>query len=245
MQARILQAATELLVEQGLEQFSMRRLAEKIGYTATAIYFHFGDKESLLGAVLDCRFREFRKAFDRLGRQKEPLRRLAQMGHAFVEFGLKQPAYYRLMFLTSLSRIPKGRFVEKGNPSQDCYAYLLATVQEAMDANKFRNEYADAEQLAQIFFAGVHGIVSLHLVKGDDDWVAWRPVRPKATRMIDALLRGLTISDHADDTYSPQPTKSVIRKSGVPKKQTSANKGRGSQTSRHASPRTRSKGGQS
>lgn len=208
MQERILQAATDMLVQDGVEGFSMRRLAKKIGYTATAIYFHFQDRESLLGAVLDCRFREFRQSFDRLARFRDPMQRLSEMGRAFVEFGLRQPAHYRLMFLTSWSQIPKERFLEKGNPSQDCYAYLLATVREALAMKRFRPEFSDAEQLAQIFFAGVHGIVSLHLVKGDDDWVTWRPVRPKARRMIEALLRGLSVSIDPPPaaTQSTRPT---------------------------------------
>ncbi|MDA0660755.1 MAG: TetR/AcrR family transcriptional regulator [Planctomycetota bacterium] len=241
MRDHILQSATELLVEQGLERFSMRKLAERIGYTATAIYFHFSDKEALLGAVLDHRFREFRKVFDRLGRQKEPLRRLAQMGQAFVEFGLRQPVYYRLMFLTKMSRIPKGRFVEKGNPSQDCYAYLLATVQEALNGNKFRAEYGDAEQLAQIFFAGVHGIVALHLVKGDDDWVSWRPIRPKAIRMIEALLRGLTVPDDGLKSTSSRAKSSIVRTVVVSQKQIAAQKGGRSRTTARISPKAQSR----
>lgn len=209
LRARILQAATELLVAEGLDKFSMRKLADRIGYTATALYFHFADKESLLGEVLDQRFIEFRQAFDRMGRQKDPLRRLAQMGMAFVEFGLAQPAYYRLMFLTSWPAVPKGKLVEKGNPSQDCYAYLRSTVEEARQAGLFRPEYRDAEQLAQIFFAGVHGIVSLHLVKGEDDWVPWRPVRPKAKQMIHALIRGLTSRDPGDLPAQVPPPKEI------------------------------------
>jgi len=48
--------------------------------------------------------------------------------------------------------------------------------------------------LAQIFMSGTHGIVSLHIARGKDPWVKWKPVRQRAELMIDALVRGLTIS---------------------------------------------------
>ena len=54
----ILAAAESILVEDGYEQFSMRRLAERCGYTAPTIYHYFGDKLGLLDAVLETRFRE-------------------------------------------------------------------------------------------------------------------------------------------------------------------------------------------
>ncbi len=189
---KILKAATQLLLKQGVEGFSMRKLAKQIGYTPTAIYFYFPDKEGLLGEVVDGRFKEFRQAFEKIGREPDPIRRLASMGMAFVKFALEHPDHYRFMFLTSLRSIPKGRFLEKGNPSQDCYAFLWTTVQEAMQQGQFRSEFDDVDQVSQIFFAAVHGVMSLHIVKGDDDWVQWSPIRPKAERMIQALIRGLT-----------------------------------------------------
>ena len=41
--------------------------------------------------------------------------------------------------------------------------------------------------------AGTHGVVSLHIARGKDPWVPWRPVLPKAQLMIEALIRGLTV----------------------------------------------------
>ncbi|MFO0914238.1 MAG: TetR/AcrR family transcriptional regulator [Pirellulales bacterium] len=189
---RILGAAVELLLAEGVDGFSMRKLAQRIGYTPTAIYLYFPDKETLLGEVVETQFVHFRQALESMGRTEDPILRLRNMGLAFVRFGLQHPDHYRFMFLTPLNSIPKGRIVEKGNPSQDCYAFLVATVAEGLAAGRFRPELTDAHQLAQMFFSAVHGVVALHIVKGEDDWVEWRPVTEKVHRMLDALLRGLT-----------------------------------------------------
>ena len=50
---KILEAATELFAQRGYAGTGVDRLAEKSGIAKTAIYYHFGNKEGLLAAVLD------------------------------------------------------------------------------------------------------------------------------------------------------------------------------------------------
>ena len=56
----ILDATEALLLEEGEERFSIRRLVERCGYTAPTIYHHFGDKTGLIDALLDERFDRLR-----------------------------------------------------------------------------------------------------------------------------------------------------------------------------------------
>lgn len=51
--ARIVRAAADILDEGGVEAMTMRRLAERIGFTAPVIYEHFAGKEDVLAAVVD------------------------------------------------------------------------------------------------------------------------------------------------------------------------------------------------
>ncbi len=50
---KILGAATELFAQRGYAGTGVDRLAERSGIAKTAIYYHFGNKEGLLAAVLD------------------------------------------------------------------------------------------------------------------------------------------------------------------------------------------------
>ena len=52
----IIDAARELFVTQGVEAVTMREIAKRIRYSATSIYLHFADKESLLRAICDTDF---------------------------------------------------------------------------------------------------------------------------------------------------------------------------------------------
>jgi AcrR family transcriptional regulator len=50
---RILDAAKELFVERGYEAASLREIAERVGVTKAALYYHFPGKEDLLRALLE------------------------------------------------------------------------------------------------------------------------------------------------------------------------------------------------
>src|SRR4051812_25870083 len=126
---KILAAGRELLLKEGFDAFSMRKLAAKVNYTATAIYSHFPDKEALLGEVVEQEFIRVRRAFDRTAKIADPIERLAKMGLTFVEFALERPDAFKFLFMnTQVETFSKGRLIEKGNPAIDCYAYLRSTV---------------------------------------------------------------------------------------------------------------------
>src|SRR5215467_9981607 len=96
----ILDAAGELFLEQGYEGFSMRRVAERIGYSATTIYRYYEDKDDLLFAVVNEGFSEFaRKLTEAAENVSDPVKRLEALWHAYVGFGLNNPVYYQMMFM--------------------------------------------------------------------------------------------------------------------------------------------------
>jgi hypothetical protein len=59
-----------------------------------------------------------------------------------------------------------------------------------MKAGRFRPDLKDPELVAQVFWAAVHGLVSLRLTKADDPWIKWRPVKQLARTIVEALVRG-------------------------------------------------------
>jgi AcrR family transcriptional regulator len=193
LRAKILDAARELFVTHGVEAVSMRKVAEKIGYTATTLYNHFEDKDALLRALCDADFGTLHESFARIGRIPDPIDRLRKLGQAYVEFSLRYPGHYRFMFMTphSVRDADECKEAGQGDPDQDAYAFVRATVAEALAAGRFRDRYNDPDLLSQVFWSGVHGVASLHLIMGDDKWVQWRPVEDVAQTAIELLIGGL------------------------------------------------------
>lgn len=172
----------------------MREVAERIGYTTTALYYQFPDKVSLMRELCEQDLLVLSQHFNRLRKVADPIERIRMAGRAYLNFALKHPQHYRLMFMTPHPQTaPEDMRIEKGNPSQDAYAFLLRSVSEAMEAGRFREELKDPDLLAQTLWASMHGIVALHLDQCSEKWVKWRS--PAATAgivsgpFLDGLLR--------------------------------------------------------
>jgi AcrR family transcriptional regulator len=187
---RILDAAREMFVRHGYEATTMRAIAARIEYTPTAIYHHFRNKEALLTELGSLDFRALASAFQRIERIEDPIERLRRLGLAYVDFALEHPMQYQLLFMTRHPKVDDKRLA-RGDPSEDAYAFLRETCAAAIASGRLRAEYKDTDQLAQIAWASLHGLLALHIVKHDDDWIEWRNPRTTAAQICEALLTGM------------------------------------------------------
>jgi len=191
VRTQILDAARELFAAEGIEAVTMRALAERIEYSATAIYLHFPDKQSVIRELCARDFRALAGAFGKIAQIADPVERIRAAGSAYAEFALAHPHHYRLMFMTPLPPLEPEPGIERGNPDQDAYAFLRSAVAEAIAADRLRDGLESADAASQVLWGGIHGLVSLWITKGDDPWIDWGPRREVLELMIDTLIRGL------------------------------------------------------
>jgi AcrR family transcriptional regulator len=190
---KILDAARELFVTEGYEGVSMRRVAEKIEYSPTAIYVYFADKQELFHELCQQDYARLAEVFQSSAMSSDPIERVKQIGRTYTEFGVRYPNHYKFMFMTPHPpHEPDEEDREvMGNPEVDAYAFLKRAVQRAIDAERFREELQDAELISQTLWAAVHGVIALNIAKCSDPWVDWRPLQQRAEIMLDVTLRGL------------------------------------------------------
>src|SRR5271165_3268169 len=164
---KILDAARELFIAEGYDGVSMRKIADKIEYSPTAIYVHFADKDELFLEICHEDFRRLAQSLIGLAEIADPVERVTKLGYAYIEFGQQHPNHYRTMFMTPHPPILKsGDALEgKGNPEEDAYEFLRATVAEGLRLGVFREEFQDTDLIAQTLWAGVHGVISLQIAK--------------------------------------------------------------------------------
>jgi AcrR family transcriptional regulator len=96
----LIAAAEAIILERGVEGFTLREAARRAGVSPAAPAHHFGDASGLLTEVARLGFIEFEaalRAADARGGD-DPARRLYEQGLAYVEFALRQPARFQLMF---------------------------------------------------------------------------------------------------------------------------------------------------
>ena len=188
---RILEAARELFTTQGYAQTSMRRIADQIGYTATAIYHHFKDKDALLRELCLLDFRALGDALRQAGRVADPIERIRLMGFNYVRFALEHQQQFRFMFL--VERPIPGPDVVIIDPAEDGYKFLIDAVREALEKDLFRAEFTDVEMLAQMLWAGVHGLAVIHMQSPDKPhpWIQLRDPIETATQLVEIVCRGV------------------------------------------------------
>lgn len=158
----ILSSAGELFLEFGYEKFSMRKVAERIGYSATTIYLYFKDKDDLLFSILTEGFFIFNEMLQKASEMEgNTIEKLESIGISYIEFGLQYPVYYQMMFMQRTD------FLFKAPPDQDSpivksFEVLGNLVKKAIDEGFFKN-IENAEGIyGRSLWAMTHGLVSLH-----------------------------------------------------------------------------------
>ncbi len=151
---KILRATEALLLEGGVDGISIRKLSDRCGYSAPTIYHHFGDKQGLLDALLEARFRELLERMRARPRGADPARHLREMADEFVGFVLEFPSHYQLLM------VPRER--EQPVPSLEA---AQALVEEDLAELRRRGWLAtrDLDAAFDVLWAVLHGVITLQL----------------------------------------------------------------------------------
>ncbi|HUF65462.1 MAG TPA: TetR/AcrR family transcriptional regulator [Gemmatimonadaceae bacterium] len=157
---RVLTCACDLYLADGLDGFSMRRLASELGVTAPALYRHYPAKEALLRDVVAEAFKVFGAYLYRALEGTSPQERLRLTGEGYVAFALDHPRFYEVIHasprLLGFAELP-----EVASQSCGTKQFLVDRVRECMDARVLAPD--DPEVVAAVIWAFSHGLVSLFL----------------------------------------------------------------------------------
>lgn len=154
----ILDSACTVYIELGLHGLSMRKVAQNVNLSATAIYRHFEDKQALLIAMIDEGFQRFLTYLSEALEATSPQERMNKTGRRYVEFALDNPGFYNLIFVAP-QLWPAPDLPDKVRQRSD------AAFQFLIDRIRDQNHTADEEARvrARSVWALTHGLVSLHL----------------------------------------------------------------------------------
>lgn len=180
----ILQTARKSFVEQGFENFSLRNLAQQIGYSPAAIYRYFKSKDDIFACLIAESFDLLAKASSSILAEpgEDPVSVLKRGLHAYVAFGLGNPDHYRIAFLLSggESRAPKR--------PRDTYESLRSRIRRCMEDGRFSE--GDLDLLAQSLWSAVHGVTSLLVQRPSFPWVEQTKL---VARVIDSAVDALLL----------------------------------------------------
>jgi AcrR family transcriptional regulator len=167
LRGQILEAAREIVLRDGFDGLTMRKIAEAIEYSPATIYSHFTSRDEIAQALVEAGFSELLAYLAPAGAVADPQDRLDAIGRAYVQFGLEHPQTYRLIFMENYTALVMGgeKREDPNAPGNRAFAVLETTVGELIARNRIRP--IEPALCAEMLWAAVHGIVSLKLVCPD------------------------------------------------------------------------------
>jgi AcrR family transcriptional regulator len=153
---RIIDVSRAIIDDEGVEQLTIRRIAETIHRTQPAVYQHFESKDAILAAVVAEGFNALFEGLKRAARGEKAS--LVALANAYVRFGLERPKLYEVMFVGP----PAVTFADPAAtpmPAQDCFRIIADAVAEGgLGA-------AQTETVTEVVWATLHGLVMLSITQ--------------------------------------------------------------------------------
>jgi AcrR family transcriptional regulator len=162
----ILDAAHDIVKDEGWQALSMRKIADKIEYTAPIIYEYYANKEAILLELTKKGFvllaERMKEARDR---HTELADRIEAMWLAYWNFAFQETEYYQLMFGVEMNCCMMDEILPAGSTPYDIAA---APIAELMGISNPEDDLVCTKFYT--YWSIIHGLISINIVrKGASD----------------------------------------------------------------------------
>jgi AcrR family transcriptional regulator len=165
--AEILRAAEAIFLRDGYHGATIRKIADEVGVSSTALYMHFRDKDEMLLEICETAAEDMLARVNEIaGRPIDAVSRVRLMMEHYIRFGLANPNTYQLAFGAGPGQVSHDRVVSQ-LPLR-CYEQFRCTVADMAAEGRLR---AGADKVAaHVLWAACHGLVALRVTRPDAEW---------------------------------------------------------------------------
>lgn len=157
----IVDEARRMIVAEGLDKLSLRRIAAALDVTAPALYAYVDDKSDLLRAVAEQELEGLMARFDEVD-DADPVARIAGYFRAYVDHAREQPQLYPVMFLFPPSFAPGAPEGAAIPAATRAFTISAQAVTDAIESGAFAD--LDPLQASLVMFTAAHGTASVLLM---------------------------------------------------------------------------------
>jgi len=190
MKRRIIDAAVKLFIQEGYATVTIRRIAEYIEYSPAVVYLYFKDKEEILYAIHKVGARKCQLACEAPKSINDPLVSLRELLITYIDFGLANPEFYQLIFISTAM----GKIIWEKNEWKEWHdnsLMLVRTVQECLDKGLLKPASADA--ISFMLWSLLHGVMSL-IIRNRCPDIPVADRRATVIQTLDYVLKGITVA---------------------------------------------------
>jgi len=182
----ILDAARSLVLEQGMQGFSLREVARRADYSPAALYRYFDSKEALLSEIAMMAIQMLGSCMSAVPAKLPPRERLVQLGDAYLRFARENPEQFTLVFNKMI--LPETSWRAYANVAWP-FTLVIDAVRDGVTQGAFvLPRSLKPEDIAFGVWSLVHGAATLlqaHLASIEDDLT--RYVRIACQAQLDAI----------------------------------------------------------
>jgi AcrR family transcriptional regulator len=157
---RLCDVAEELFATHGPDGVTLRQLADPLGVSSMTPYRYFKDKDAILAAVRTRAFNRFAQAMETAFEAMKTSKKIpgGQPGGVYIDFALKNPAAYRMMFDTN-------------QPTCEDYPDLVSAMDRAKQTMTVGWKHlkakgmlkGDVHLIGHLHWSAMHGAIMLEL----------------------------------------------------------------------------------
>jgi AcrR family transcriptional regulator len=150
----IIDVSRAIIEDEGVDQLTIRRIAETMNRTQPAVYLHFSSKDAILEAVVTDGFTALAERLKRATRAGKTS--LTAIVNAYVRFGLERPRLYHVMFVGPPA-IAFAAGTATPIPAHEAFNLVASAVAESGVIPK------KTQTVTEVVWAGMHGLVALSI----------------------------------------------------------------------------------
>ncbi|NNM04956.1 MAG: TetR/AcrR family transcriptional regulator [Gemmatimonadetes bacterium] len=157
---QIIRCACDLYLSDGIEGFSMRKLAKCVGCTAPALYRHYESKDEVIQDVVTEAYRQFTQYLYRALEGRTPSERFTMAGKSYFDFAMEQPALYEIIYLPRAILGAHSADVAVAHEASAIGQFWTDRVREMMDAGFLKD--GDPSEVSHTLWGHAHGLISIY-----------------------------------------------------------------------------------
>lgn len=181
----ILEAALQIVKEEGWQALSMRKIADMIEYTAPIIYEYFSNKDAILLELTRKGFLMLSKELQEAkGKHRLPAKQLEEMWLTYWNFAFANKELYQVMF--GVSTNCSCELVNKLPEVEMPWVQFSTAIGELMQIEDMDSDIICTKYYT--FWSVVHGLVSINILsRGSSDEINRQVLRDAITGIIRSI----------------------------------------------------------